>query len=252
MNTLKPPTDNLYKFFAVSGIVLIGFFTWLEHGTWHRLLEHGLEYEQEYDTQLDAFDAMTVEYGLWFTVVEQNMTGDYDKKAIAALSEAFEGPAKRAAKQQGWFDRNDWVQMVKEADALGNYTAAAATSDYLIDVDFFVDNTELVDRLKKMNSMSDEEFTQWMESSEAKESYLEFIKKCVITTGKFRRLSSQGYMMIAYLDDQLDALFWRNVMRWIGGLLAVSGFVLWYFKVQRFQDAIVKRQANQVVDEAAI
>lgn len=49
-----------------------------------------------------------------------------------------------------------------------------------------------------------------------------------------------------YFDERLEhfnhAIKTSNLMTWGGGLLSVLGFVLWYWKVQRYQDLILKTE----------
>ena len=47
------------------------------------------------------------------------------------------------------------------------------------------------------------------------------------------------------LADNREELYFAKFGYIFGGLFTVSGFALWYFKIQRYQDRILKKEAAE-------
>lgn len=248
MDMLKPPTDNLYKFVAISGIVLVGFFIWLQHGASIGLLEHGFKFEADHDSAMLEAGALMTEFGIWFEVLERNLTDEVGKKVLADIEELAE-PAKeqKADAVVGWFSENEILEMISASNAMGNLFDRGAVLDYWTGVENAVKDADWAAKIKKLNSMNDLEFASWIESVDLQKSYQEFTRSCKAMSAKMRLLSSQGYRVLSLYDELEVAEYFRNAMLWLGGFLAVAGFALWYHKVQRYQDAILEQQASDVL-----
>jgi hypothetical protein len=183
MELPKVPTDNLYKFMALSGIVL------LVASAFPRYWQAKLEFE-----------------------------------LIRAQGEKRKGIKKK-----------DW---------------ASADVDYL---------------LTKSNKLK-EETSKWKEAKDlaAAEPQLIEKKRQEIRTDAYEIKAVNTEIRRLYRDSEIAAIEVKtkekeisqrlDVIRrlkyviaggkWVGAILSVSGFLLWYHKLQKYQDKIVKKQAT--------
>lgn len=86
--------------------------------------------------------------------------------------------------------------------------------------------------------VSDEEIQAWHSGVEiARLQKSENARRVVLNATSIWRL----------VDESVRARQLGNIGLWAGNLIAVLGFTLWWIKVQRWQDALLRNQAREVV-----
>lgn len=192
---LKPPTDNLYKFIALAGVVIFILsvvypFRWSMEVDQRRL-------EVERDIEIAKFETV-------------------EKKAL----EMELNLARRLAEQASRLLRAE----ITKSEKSGGSTRAI---------------NETIDRLKKESS-----------SFEAKAREL---SEKLSVSGRNTIERTYKLKLWKYYDGYATFLFQvGSIGSTVGFILAVLGFYLWYVKLQRYQDVILKSQIegqSQVKDE---
>jgi hypothetical protein len=223
MDFLKPPTDNLYKFLAIAGLVLIGLAVY----SYSNARNQELRAMQDVQNALiPVFDVKEekLQYGPPFRLTRTKEPRDFG--SISGSKQEYDGYCK------------NFYQVID------NYWNGieAATKDEMVEYFKRPVVVQFYQREKKMTP----------------ESYKEMVDK--ITLPEFweqtaferevARLNLQHYSKILSLShiarkthlESEQISFWSNVGLWFGIAFTILGFGCWMVLVQRHQDAILKHE----------
>jgi hypothetical protein len=192
MSIIQPPTDNLYKFMAISGLLIFGFFL-----VWPTLQIFQLSRETiQLQGEMDALDVEV-------DIISESITNLKKEDALlekrtADLRKRVQNLAtlpKKVLKSKG-------INIEAESDRLHQ------------------DEITIIKKAEELREKND----------------LLRIKNVELIT-KRKLLESA----LAHFRTEVIMLFVGAI---VGLLLSTWGFWLWYFRVQRFQDMIIRKQAS--------
>lgn len=204
MNIPNLPTDSLYKFMALTGLIgylllIIGIFYfnyWLNTST------------SEIEGQLKIID------------IEITQLENLQKEYLTKRDLLFEHFKKVE-------NPNSDLSMYKDSLNLLNY------SDSLFQITMF--------KLKLENKLNTKELTILDEFNEISKQLVENLI-LVRTKHEQNRLKIEENKFILFIEEYLFQIYYFSVV--IFSISLILGFVLWYNKIQRFQDMIIRKQAG--------
>lgn len=189
------PTDNLYKFMAISGFVLF-------------VLSFG------------------------YVIIQ----GSNHEAALAQIEATTEAYAGLDTLEEEWLDNrgeamNSAIRLLmgQVADTLGITELPKDGALNLPPIDSAM-HKYLEEQLQALST----EQNAFME--EASEKMRSRIERALPSTQTLARLSAE-------VKSFKWALPYLHLAAFIGAVLSISGFYLWYTRVQKFQDEVLKRQA---------
>jgi hypothetical protein len=196
---LKPPTDNLYKFITISGLVLQLIFLLFIPWNVHRVIVASTEEESTFEIlKIDAIeekratDEYHTERALW-----QNAQVAKDDK-INALQDQVDNNSH--------LSRSDRAAILSEIQQM----TAERYQRYRIARDLYIAaNTSYIDALKRQAELR----------AKARSSRLERKLGIIVSV----------VLLFSFV---------------VGSALTIKGFSLWFYRVQVFQDAILRQQAK--------
>ena len=219
------PTDSLYKFIALFGIVLLGFGLWYPEKMFRAA-------DADMREALKAQDLARIK-------VERK------KAQVARIMEKLNAKTAELSAERKVLDEAK-AELDSKNRALSEESARVANSQR---------KNDLVALTRRTKSVT----------SDTKA----FVGKLNAYTDRVNRLTDEKEALIPRQEEVLDELASENVIlktstqavesltlqarSWfymqngsvvLGFVLIVLGFLLWQFRVQRYQDAILRRQAN--------
>lgn len=242
---LKPPTDNLYKFMAIGGLAAViaasyFYFTWLDRTNDDLLRYHNevADIINEYHSSFMMLDGSPIaepnddnENGVLDSIQFTTMVED-EKERMEVL--------KHLAMHDSNLVKFARFPVPSDQNARDFWKASCGLSDSQFD--------EMTER-KPFESPSPDNF--------------------ITRTNKLAKDFRPRHQRIIYTMDMIwgidddTKLLKRGLIAVviIGTLAAVTGFTLWYFKVQRYQDRILRiefenarleRQTHSAPQEATV
>ena len=220
------PTDSLYKFIALFGLLLLAFGVWYpehafragnaplrENYKAERLKRISIERKESHVKKiLEKLDTKTAE------LRDASETLGEQRRELEARTQALKEDAISAEKGGG----NSSAKELKARQA----SLAVETATLLAKVKehtaaMAAHTLELKTVLPLQEEVSDElrALTVNMESS--------------IEESKSFRMQAENWLLM------------QNICATAGSILIIMGFTLWYFKIQRYQDRILRKQAAE-------
>lgn len=218
------PTDSLYKFIALFGIVLLGFGLWYpehkfragnaplrENYKAERLRRISIDRKESHlKKTLEKLHAKTAELG------DTSQTLEGQHRELEAKTQTLKEDATRAEKG----GRHGSEKELKDRQA----SLAVETATFLAK---FKEHNEAIAahtlELKAVMPLQEEV------SDELRA--LTVIMESSIEESKSFRMQAENWLLM------------QNFSCIAGSILILVGFTLWYFKVQRYQDRILRKQA---------
>jgi hypothetical protein len=224
------PTDSLYKFIALFGIVLFAF------GAWYP--------EQKFRTASAAMRETLKQDDLGRIKVERKKEQvDRISKELGAKSDALvEKQAQLEQARAYLIDKNKELESkLAKLTELAKLTKNVKEKE-LVDLtaQYEAVNRELEQHVAKVREHTEEVKTLTAERNALLPQQEEVIDELKAQT----IINKRSTEALESLNAQ--ALSWL-VMQWgsclVGIVLIFLGFILWYRKVQRYQDAMLRKQA---------
>lgn len=233
MDTLKPPTDNLYKFLAITGIVLVAFCLYTKRQARKDLLvrvEAFRREETENTENLFLSKAQPIPLMPPVRSLEQpaNLpTGDFllGNAHERLVWEAFLASEQKVAVANSSFPSNDeMVEYFKRPEA----------------IDYFV-NIKLVPKDEYDKFVQGVTMVRFIEMTAGEREFL------LAKRRGFQRLYQAVRPVWDAIDDY-ESLSAHCDEGWKWGLgLTVFGFSLWWWKYQRYQDRLILAETEKAI-----
>jgi hypothetical protein len=202
LDILKPPTDNLYKFLAITGLLLFTI-----------------------SIVLPCYALVTLEIKRLEAVKELNVTKAESEEAeiLEKLVEAARLTVEAARKEtEAAFIKEKELQIKKRLRVV-------TTKDY----------DEVIQALEKASNNLSEAQKDYTAKSDQYHKQVTLVRKRVIDNEY--QTEVLGVINEGVFLNKL-VLFLGAI---IGGFIAVAGFILWYRKVQVYEDAALKDGASK-------
>lgn len=236
MNAPTIPTDNLYKFVALSGVVLVLAGLWLP---------------QQFADELAPYVAKAGES--WAKSAAQ--LGRLEWSADVALPADMAGffhPNKQTL-PTSLAEGADRARVTQFVDALESMAMLTTDLTTLEDRKRILGYQNFKEWMKTENGWSDEQYAAWAEAVTFRE-----LREL---TRETREAANEARTTLAILDQDLGTTWYmRDRQRrfveyarlcfWGGLVLMFGGFVAWYQMTQRHQDSILAIQARDAERKA--
>lgn len=222
----KPPTDNLYKFVAVTGLALAAFCFVFPN--------------QQSDSLSSKIDANATEL-LEF----ESRLNDLEGSGIQIRSDEHASPYRAiVATKQEYADYHCAI------DKLGSDLVDAETLSGKWAKNAYFANTKVRESLKRTKGFTDSQFDAWVNAMTVDE-YQKLMEpyRTLAKTLRHDLFKHIGLLEATWKFSERVEQYakWAQRGIWFGLGVALLGFACWYFKLQRHQDALLRKQ----LDEAA-
>lgn len=229
MFTLPLPTDNLYKFVALAGLALIAigyFFTVKSQDELNKQQETLLWKSDELERSVDKLK----DYTVYFPRHKPQAKPEEPNTDLDSLK-YFEYVRSLCKCDQDFARQFEYALTMK-------------------DKQLYLTDPAVREAFKALRGFTDAEYEKWVQSS----SMLEIqdlvnrptgdIARKVIDNARMLELEAFHYYgLVGRANDE------RQVGKWFSGggaVLMVLGFILWWWKVQRYQDRLLRRKVSEV------
>lgn len=202
MDFLKPPTDNLYKFVAMSGLVL--FLVSMTYPPWLSYRFSSSIFELEKDTkilelEIEAEETRRTDFKAELDAITAD--GDNTLKEVENLKRLLESQPSRAQKRRLIPERVALEQKYKLLKA----------------------------QVEESKKGFNEKRATFMASSDAlRRKQIELKSRLDLAKWAHGQLKLLGWVAIFFAG--------------LGAFMANAGFIFWYRRVQVYQDAILRKQ----------
>jgi hypothetical protein len=227
MEPFKPPTDNLYKFIAIAGLVLSLGCVW----QMNKLHSYAYETMERYDSVRNS--QMRRRAGDKLSVYPSLIVKDKWPKHPSFDEVEARDDARRT--------------YMEYADSLGEllYEESAtptekSKSEYFSreDVKSFFKIEKGIEREKYdsfVSQMTVSEFAELVrpEIESARQERADLVQELDLLRDTWRAI-----------DWFYLAFRWAGLLAWVGGGVSVIGFIAWYVQVQRWEDQLLKARAK--------
>jgi hypothetical protein len=229
------PTDNLYKFVAISGIAIAGFAVYI---AWSSAIEL-LNLHHRQTLMVDQFFAEAIEWEAQLAAEGVISPQERDESIAMLMAKAKEAKAMKATKAP---DANVDLDTCFEeiAKCIGEIAHPNAQEMHR-----HLQEKWFREKIKSDMKYDDAEYDNWaarltlQEFTKMRASAIEHAK---LLQDKAAQIASGGIEFGRSVDWFLLINRYSKWALGAGGFVALVGFVLWYFKVQRYQDKILWRQ----------
>ena len=214
MDFLTPPTDNLYKFMAIGGIALFIALLFVDKADFDRLQDLGAQAAMDL-----ASSGAKIEF-------QRELNGEEHKRteAINNRSQAVDARLGEVNRQR--------AEIVKQAEGARGVLA-----------DKF--NAQLHE-LDIAREAAESDAQRVIAETHAVDQRIDTIVKAAIddsvATAALQARTKHLTIQRVALEDRSKYFNWLSAF---SGLFSTLGFLLWYSKVQRFQDQIIEAEARE-------
>jgi len=228
MFNLPLPTDNLYKFLALAGLTLVvipGFFAYKSDEEIHKQRETLIEKSEELEKSLDELKDFMVYFPRHkpYTIVEEpNVDAD---------------------------SREYYQYILAHCKGAEDFARQFEYPLTLTDKQLYLTDPEVRNAFKSIRGLTDVEYEKWLQSL----SMLDIqniiyrptrdVTQKVKNNAKNMRLEARHlYILISRENAEFQIEKWCI---YLGNVLMVLGFGLWWWKVQRYQDKLLKKKVSE-------
>lgn len=209
LDKFLPPTDNLYKFLAISGLLLI-VLSFVPNYFNFQLWEQKYEYLKTLDIYVAELEKYNEDYGKFNTRLKE-LNQKYDE-SIESYKKHNElgSDIEKELKEKNF----------QKADEL--------YKSYLSDKKIIQDRQNNIKELKTNIENEKKEIDK--KTIEIK------VKKAEIDKTK---------NLIEHYNEEISRLRALSILIFVLGIIAaISGFFLWYYRIQKYDDLILANEAN--------
>jgi hypothetical protein len=230
MDFLKPPTDNLYKFLAIGGLVVIGFSLYTKHGARNDLIK-----------VIDSF--------------QKEQHGFAEQLLVPQITESLRPPLRKwepPDPPQGNYltgdraDRDAWKVVFDNILEISRKNAAPPTPTEMGE---YFRRPEVLGYYMLYEGRPEGDFIK-QGKTKSYPDFVDLIKdERQMWQSKFREILQFTHALDstwAVIDEYNAIDAHSKVGFWVGVGMTVFGFGLWWGVLQRHQDKIVKREAKEV------
>lgn len=222
MNLPSVPTDNLYKFIGISGLLILMLGLVLPKWSLYQLELQRVDIDESITTNKILGDAIVRD--ATESLNEQN-------EALKTAS----GPI--LGRMNAMLDEQNIA--LKEIEKLKELRDEQTKERRLEDIKKF--RFALEKELGALNKKFDSLINESKIQSKAARKFREQMDQVQISSRRTTSLLEKYGVVLEYMHD---VLFGSYVAQFAGFFLTVSGFVLWYMKCQRFQDLVLRAEAE--------
>ena len=241
---VKPPTDNLYKFAAIAGLAIMFFFVWLQHSTWTRAFDIELSQSPKMSFPVGSYQKRQ-KFDSWIAALDKDvpMISEEDMAELVQLVQKLLSDSLPEKPVPGPLDAayHDSTELLEYYRFYQSIESWFSTAPQLLQEENFLLLTEdkkCRDEIMRVKSEA-LSFAEYFQSAEHRAKYTEFDSYCREQEGYFREMS-QSFLRRAKVAREYELARYTAVpMIVVGCLFSLFGFVMWYRKVQRFQDEIL-------------
>jgi chromosome segregation ATPase len=222
------PTDSLYKFIALFGLVLFGFGVW-----YPEKMFRAADADMREALKVQDLDRIKVERKK--AEVDRIMEQLKAKSAELAAQRKLLDAAKEQLDSKGRALSEEAARMLEtNAARKGEVSSIKRRSESFV-ADAKVEAEKVRAHTDRLNKLTEEYDALLPRQNE--------VVDALASANVIAKASSQA---LESLTAQARSWFYmQNGSVIVGCVLIILGFVTWYFRVQRYQDAILRKQAGQ-------
>lgn len=218
------PTDSLYKFIALFGLVLLGFGIWYPEQKFYAAQDRRREALTAEDLSRIKVQRKKAQVDkLSQKILEKSTALGEKQKFLDGQRAEFESRLRAIKEELARVEKNQRLSSAKELEK----RAESLVSEQKL---FGAKVQGHVDDVKRLTEERDALVPRQEEVLDALASEIVISKKSTKAQEDFN-VQAESWM------------YMQNCCVGLGLILITLGFLLWYFRIQKYQDAILRRQA---------
>lgn len=223
------PTDNLYKFLALTGIAVLGFCFVVPNQMEDTMRPERMRLAQQLDKMADAFETLG-----W---TDEVIIRDKQGNIVHMNFEPIKGDMDVATSDEK--GRKAYLELLQKMKV---YVSELAKVPGAADRDIILKKDDFKTYIKYVRGFDDKAYAEWAKvvaMTEIQQHVMPRAERAKQLKAMVRE-HTHDIHTIWYLAGKARTYAWLSLVGMpVGFLFAVTGFLLWYRRVQRHQDKLL-------------